>query len=161
MNTKQLWTALTLNPSTNKYFDGIYSSDTLKDVKEKPELIICNTDPSHKPGKHWLLFFFDGDEVDFYDSLGKDLTSYGVEFVNFANKYAKSINQCQVRTQPPRSSLCGQYCLYYAYLRCKGNTMEYIVNTMPSTLKVLSFICKHFYICNSYDCSLLQKCIKY
>ena len=44
MNTKQLWIALTLNPKTNFYFDGIFSIDTLKDIKEKPSLIICNTD---------------------------------------------------------------------------------------------------------------------
>ena len=56
MNTKQLWNALCLNPITNKYFDGVYSSDTLKEIKEKPNLIICNTDPSNKPGEHWVLF---------------------------------------------------------------------------------------------------------
>ena len=56
MNTKQLYNALTLNAYTNKYFDGIDSIDTLKNINEKPELIICNTDPSDKPGKHWVLF---------------------------------------------------------------------------------------------------------
>ena len=30
MNTKQLWNALTHNPATNFYFDGIFSADTLK-----------------------------------------------------------------------------------------------------------------------------------
>ena len=38
----------------SKYFDGIYSSDTLNEIKEKPDLIICNTDPSNKPGEHWV-----------------------------------------------------------------------------------------------------------
>ena len=47
MNTKQLWNALCLNPVTNQYFDGIYSADTLKEIREKPDLIICNTDPSN------------------------------------------------------------------------------------------------------------------
>ena len=51
MNTKQLWTALTLNPKTNFYFDGIFSIDTLKEIEEKPDLIICNTDPSDQPGE--------------------------------------------------------------------------------------------------------------
>ena len=58
MNTKQLWNALCLNAVTNKYFDGIYSSDTLKEIVDKPNLIICNTDPSNKSGEHWVLFFF-------------------------------------------------------------------------------------------------------
>ena len=69
MNTKQLWNALILNPVTNKYFDGIFSIDTLQDIKEKPTLIICNTDPSYKPGEHWILFFFYNKSVDFFDSL--------------------------------------------------------------------------------------------
>ena len=63
MNTKQLWTALTLNPKTNFYFDGIFSIDTLKEIKEKPDLIICNTDPSNQPGEHWVLFFFNENSV--------------------------------------------------------------------------------------------------
>ena len=58
MNTKQLWNALTLNPVTNNYFDGIFSIDTLKDIKEKPTLIVCNTDPSDKAGEHWIFFSF-------------------------------------------------------------------------------------------------------
>ena len=36
MNTKQLWCALTMNYYTNPHFDGIYSIDTLKNIKEKP-----------------------------------------------------------------------------------------------------------------------------
>ena len=83
MNTKQLWNALTLNPVTNNYFDGIFSIDTLKDIKEKPTLIVCNTDPSDKVGEHWILFFFHDNTVDFYDSLGHDITYYGSEFIYF------------------------------------------------------------------------------
>ena len=83
MNTKQLWNALTLNPVTNNYFDGIFSIDTLKDIKEKPTLIVCNTDPSDKVGEHWILFFFHDNTVDFYDSLGYDITYYGSEFIYF------------------------------------------------------------------------------
>ena len=71
MNTKQLWNALCLNPVTNQYFDGIYSADTLKEIREKPDLIICNTDPSNKPGEHWVLFFSSDNSVDFFDSLGR------------------------------------------------------------------------------------------
>ena len=83
MNNKQLWNALTLNPVTNNYFDGIFSIDTLKDIREKPTLIVCNTDPSDKAGEHWILFFFYDDTVDFYDSLGHEITYYGSEFIDF------------------------------------------------------------------------------
>ena len=78
MNTKQLWNALTLNPVTNKNFDGIFSIDTLQEIKEKPTLIVCNTDPSDKAGEHWVSFFFHDNTVDFYDSLAHEITYYGL-----------------------------------------------------------------------------------
>ena len=100
MNTKQLWNAFTLNPVTNNYFDGIFSIDTLKDIREKPTLIVCNTDPSDKAGEHWILFFFYDDTVDFYDSLGHEITYYGSEFIDFIKKFANNFQYTVRRTQP-------------------------------------------------------------
>ena len=107
MNTKQLWNALTHNPETNFYFDGIFSADTLNSITQRPELIICNTDPSDKPGEHWVLFFFKGKSVDFYDSLGRDINYYGSLFLDFIKNFAHDYKQCIRRTQPIHSSLCG------------------------------------------------------
>ena len=158
MNTKQLWTALTLNPKTNFYFDGIFSIDTLKEIKEKPDLIICNTDPSDQPGEHWVLFFFNENSVDFYDSLGRDITYYGSEFINFIKNYTSNFEQCLRRTQPLESDLCGYYCLYYAFAKCNGFSMEKIIDNMLSKDNVTEFVNKMFFICNSSQCNLLQYC---
>lgn len=159
MNTKQLWNALSSNFYTHKYFDGVYSIDNLKDIKCKPKLIICNTDPSYKPGKHWVLFFFNKDKVEFYDSLGKDLDEYGKEFYNFVQKFAKSYERATERTQPVKSSLCGEYCLYYAYCTCRGLSMENIINSMISPVKVVDLVKNKFYMCKNSNCPLLQKCL--
>ena len=32
-------------------FDGVFSVDTLPD---RPRLLVCNTDPSHRSGRHWV-----------------------------------------------------------------------------------------------------------
>ena len=48
MNTKQIWQALTCNTKTEPYFDGVLSIDMLRKIKNKPKLIICNSDPSTK-----------------------------------------------------------------------------------------------------------------
>ena len=163
MNTKQLWFALSHNCNTNPYFDGIYSIDTLKDIKEKPELIICNTDPSGNAGKHWVLFFFDSKQsVDFYDSLGRDISYYGVEFLDLIKKFAVNVTQCYERTQPVNSSLCEQYCLFYAFEKCtKKYNMEKIVENMNSVDCVLQLV-KEKYYCEPYHkCSLLQECINF
>ena len=159
MNTKQLWTALTLNPSTNYYFGGIFSKDTLTDIHKKPQLIICNTDPSNKPGEHWVLFFFNENGVDFYDSLGRDIQYYGNEFVNFVKRFSKQVTQCIERTQPENSPLCGEYCLYYAYKKCLGYSMNEIVNSMNVSSVVLDLVKQKFFVCEQYDSCFLQKCV--
>lgn len=161
MNTKQIWQALSSNPITEPFFDGVFPSDTVRNIKKKPELIICNTDPSNKPGSHWLLFFFHNDTVDFYDSLGKDLNNYSKDFINLIQKFANDYQLSSVRTQPINSSLCGYYCLYFAYKRCKGNNMNTIISSMKSSSHVVNFVNKHFSFCKSNNCSLFQKCIKY
>ena len=158
MNTKQLWIALTLNPKSNFYFDGIFSIDTLKDIKEKPSLIICNTDPSDEPGKHWVLYFFNEDSVDFYDSLVRDITYYGSEFIDFIKNFTSNFEQYLRRTQPIKSDLCGQYCLYYAFAKCNGLSMEKIINNMLSKDDDVKFVNKMFFICDSSQCPLLQYC---
>ena len=82
----------------------------MKEIKTKPELIICNTDPSDKPGKHCLLFFFHNNTVDYYDSLGHDLDYNGEEFTEFVKTFVKFYQSSKVRTWPKGSSLCGYYC---------------------------------------------------
>ena len=88
-----------------------FSIDTLKDIKEKPTLIVCNTDPSDKAGEHWILFFFYDDTVDFYDSLGHDITYYRSEFIDFIEKFANNFQYTVRRTQPIKTDVCGHYCI--------------------------------------------------
>lgn len=160
MNSKQLYFALSKNKITKSKFDGIYSKDTLLDIEARPELIICNTDPSDKPGQHWVLFFFDKKgNVEFFDSLGKPLKHYGKEFVFFAKMYSKKIKKSVKRTQPKGTALCGIYCLYYAYFRCKGYSKTHILNKMKSPKTVVKKVQKVFKLCPESDCPLIQNCV--
>ena len=48
-------------------FDGVFSVGTLP---EDPRLLVSNTDPSNKPGRHWIVIHVDEDErVDFSTRL--------------------------------------------------------------------------------------------
>lgn len=161
MNTKQIWNALSRNENTNNFFDGVFSIDTLKEIKEKPKLIICNTDPSSKPGEHWVLFFFNDNYVEFYDSYGNDISYYGTEFINFIKKFVSLYELTNIQTQPDNTSLCGYYCLYYALLRCKNYSMKEIINNMIKNVKnIKDIVMKNFYICNYSSCKFLQCCKK-
>lgn len=160
MNTKQIWQALTSNPKTEPYFDGVFPIDKLRNIKKKPELIICNTDPSSKPGQHWVLFFFHNDTVDFFDSLGKEMDHYGHEFVDFAKRFSSKFQTSLVRTQPQNTSICGEYCLYFAYKRCDGEKMENIIKSIISPEHVLRFVNSKFKFCKNNKCALFQTCTK-
>ena len=162
MNTKQIWQALTCNTKTEPNFDGVFPINELKNIKDKPELIICNTDPSNKLGQHWVLFFFHNDTVDFFDSLGKNMEYYGEEFINFAKRFSSKFQISLMRTQPKNTSLCGQYCLYFAYKRCTGEEMDNIIKSMVSPDHVLCFVNSNFKFCkNSGNCTHFQTCSKY
>ena len=39
-------------------FDGVFSIDNLPD---NPHLLVCNTDPSDRPGQHWIAIYVDED----------------------------------------------------------------------------------------------------
>lgn len=136
LNTLQLRHALTENAETEPCFRGIYPCDYLKNLngQSTPELIIVNTDPSDKPGKHWLLFFFDRQTktMEMFDSLGRTVEQYSQSIQDYVAVRALKIKYVTERMQPPNSPLCGHYCLYYAYVRCSGQYMENIIKEMPS-----------------------------
>lgn len=144
MNSLQLWCALRSNHSTNKCFVGIFSKDTLPKIdklKRPKSLIICNTDESFKDGSHWIAIFIDFQLncVDFFDSLGKNANHYGVEFSQFLNLIPfENVRFVDRRIQPPKTDVCGEFCLYYSAARCKGSNLHSIINNAPSsqTLKM-------------------------
>ena len=132
LNTFQLKHALSESDKTRDFFEGVYPLDYLSEIEHAPNMIIVNTDPSYKPGKHWLLFYRDQDTYEMFDSLGRDITVYPPEIAHFVNKFCSQLKYVSVRLQPINSSLCGHYCLYYAYHRCNGELMRDIINDMHS-----------------------------
>ena len=159
MNTYQIDHILSNNYMTQKYYDGIYSRDTLTNIKNTPKLIVCNTDPSFKAGQHWILFYFHNETVDYFDSLGHKPDYYGSEFVAFMKRFAEKYNICYTRVQPFNTSLCGHYCIWFAYLRCQNYSMYEIINSLPEPSAIVHFVknqlMKFKNLCKG------QKCITY
>ena len=63
-----------------RHFDGVFSIDNLPD---DPRLLVCNTDPSDKPGRHWIAIYVDDDgRVDFFDSFGRRPIHYLERYMN-------------------------------------------------------------------------------
>jgi len=51
-------------------FDGVFAADRLPN---DPCLLVCNTDPSHNPGKHWVAIYVEeeGRYGEYFDSFGR------------------------------------------------------------------------------------------
>lgn len=82
---------------------------------------IVNSDPSDKPGTHWVAFFMNKSQqiednrpiLEFFDSYGLPPSTYSFDHISSAfnvlsNKYS---------LQSYSSTVCGHYCLFYLYLR--------------------------------------------
>ena len=48
-------------------FDGVFSVDNMP---EDP-LLVCNTDPSDKAGRHWIAINIEDGRRDFFDSFAR------------------------------------------------------------------------------------------
>ena len=60
MDRKSLVKALTSDPITKKYFEGVYMGDELKNAPtlQHMHFLVANTDFSNQPGEHWFLIRF-------------------------------------------------------------------------------------------------------
>ena len=163
MNSKELFHALFCNPVTEPFFDGIYARDQLESIIIKPRLVIVNTDPSYSKGEHWLLFFFRGQVVNFFDSLGRDVSEYHADIWHFVYRYSSQIVSAKIRIQPPKSDLCGQLCLYYAFKCCQGYEMKDVLDSMENIPALLCFVEKQFIVCtankNCQDIQCASPCV--
>ena len=108
-------------------FDGVFSIDRLPD---HPHLLVCNTDPSDKPGRHWIAIYVDDEgRGDFFDSFGRRPSDYLERYMN-RNCLSWNFNDRQL--QSIVSKFCGHYCIYFCILRSSGVDMRKIVRSFNS-----------------------------
>jgi len=105
-------------------FQGVFSTDTLP---KKPRLLVSNTDPSNKPGTHWIAIYVDSNgRGEFFDSFGRKPSEVFEDYMN-ENCIDWIYNTRQL--QSIASSYCGFYCCFYCMFRCRGFDLTRIVNT--------------------------------
>ena len=128
MNTFQLWYALCTNEVTGKNFGGVFARDTLPPSLQVGDVIVCNTDVSDGPGKHWVAWYRRSeDEYEFFDSLGKKPDDYWL-FPPFNNKRSTFLPS---RIQSRDTNICGEMCLFYALAALRGTRIFDMPFIMP------------------------------
>ena len=123
-------------------FQGVFSSDTLP---SRPRLLVCNTDPSWKPGNHWIAICVDENRVgEYFDSFGRKPSK---EFERYLNTtcirwvFNKRCLQSRV------SATCGYYCTLFIVLKSRGFAMSKIVGMFTNDTGYNDYIV-HRFICN-------------
>jgi len=90
-----------------------------------PLVIIQNTDPNTLPGTHWVCYYIEkqtfkwtGNDLiywDFFDSYGNS-----PEYYNLSLPTGRMFNFNPNGIQSEKSTLCGHFCLHFAYNRAIG-----------------------------------------
>lgn len=122
---------------------GIYPLDKLPSIIHPSNFCFINSDPAFLPGRHWICVFFpDNAHPEFFDSLGRYPSFYSNSIPSFmGGEYSYN----SIRLQPPNSSTCGLYCLYFIYFRVRGNSYIDILKGFSSDLEHNNSIVIDFY----------------
>lgn len=124
MDTVQIIKCMKNNIATKKYFKGVFASDKLPTMKlKKPACLIINTDPSTKPGMHWVAIFLPHRGLaEYFDSFGlrPKLKTILKCLSNNGNAHTYTYNKKQL--QNIFSVVCGNYCCEYLLHRCQGKS---------------------------------------
>ena len=152
MDGLQLERCMNSDRYTFPIFEGVFPADMLpkQKLKNRPCGLIANTDPSDKPGEHWVAFYIDMDgNVEYFDSYGfKPKLKLFQNFIK-VNSDGEGFIWNAVQLQGPFSSVCGQYCLFYLLHRSRNWKMQEISGFFTkdknhNDFLVNAFISDHF-----------------
>ena len=115
-------------------------------VAPYPAAFVLNTDVAKDPGLHWVeVYQLSHDEVEFFNSFGRSLKNYKMEFLAAGKKL---VHQNDI-WQSALSTVCGQYCLFFLLRRASGKSFSNILhlftdNKFSNDKMVCQYVNHHF-----------------
>jgi len=122
------------------HFDGVFSIDTLPD---RSRLLVCNTDTSDGPGRHWVCICIERGRGEFFDFFGRRRNE---TFERYMNRHCSSWTCNDRHLQSVVSRFCGHYGIYYCMLRVRGIDMRKTVSSFTSDTG-LNDVLVHGFVC--------------
>lgn len=122
----------------------VCSSDELNFALKINEFVIANTDPVSLPGRHWVAFYKNHNNIlQFFDSFGCLPEYYSRNFVlflkeNSVKKYYET-NSCKI--QNSNSNICGLYCLLFYVSVTKNIGYDYFLSQFSNNTIVNDLYC--------------------
>lgn len=144
MNTNDIVSFIKTDRVCSQMFQGVFSCDTMP---TKPRLFICNTDPSNLPGEHWIAIYVDANthRGEYFDSFGRKPSA---NFANYMTKHCSSWSFNKKQLQSVISTFCGYYTCFFCMFRCRGFSLNNVVNRFTSDTALNDSIV-HSFVCNS------------
>ena len=140
LNSIQLYKILSKDIYTRDCFRGVFAINTLPKKSIYPSCLIVNTDPSNKPGSHWLAIYYNKDgESEFFDSYGINPKYYGIQ--NYLERTSSKWTQNKRQFQSFYSNLCGYFCFLYLMAKCRG----YSLDEINFTEREINMLLKKYY----------------
>lgn len=100
-------------------FGGVYAKDTYIKTAKQEKLYVVNTDPSWAPGEHWFVVDHTQEPCVVFDSYGAQSPSSSSAFWQGTLGAAYFFDNA---LQGPTTNVCGDYCIFYVFLRATGRT---------------------------------------
>jgi hypothetical protein len=146
MNTTQIERVLKKNCPN---FQGVIAVDQLPLVLPdgKDLHYVVNTDPSYRPGQHWIAVHIDEkDRGEVFDSFGEEPP---LPFKKFMNRHCVTWVYNKRQLQSVASKFCGFYAIFYCIFKSRGKSMNDIINcfshdTIRNDVLIHQFACKLF-----------------
>ena len=102
-------------------FLGVFPKDKLPAniPRDKPSLLVANTDDHGKPGQHWIAICFVPDRqlAEYFDSYGEPPLP---QFAAYMAKRAKRVKRNRKQLQSMASMFCGHYVILFCAFRAIG-----------------------------------------
>ena len=129
MDTSEITTILENDPYVAPVFGGCLPSEVLCGMGEvsHPCALVCNYDPSHKPGTHWIAIYLTEDgKAEFFDPYG--VAPMSDHFSDFLERNSTGWTFNTRQLQGLTTTVCGHYAIFYLIWRTRQWSMEFIVN---------------------------------
>ena len=94
-----------------------------------------------------MAFYLENEERgDFFDSYGDPPGALAPEFEKFLKRNVRTYSFSDKRLQGDYSTVCGQYCLFYLYHRCRGYDPREIVRMFGKNRSVNDVLVNDFVV---------------
>ena len=137
-----------LRSRCRQLFLGVFPKDRLPDrlPAKRPLLLVCNTDPSRRPGEHWIVLYIGANaRGEYFDSLGQPPDRH---FKLYLDKYCAEWLRNERQLQSAVTRFCGHYCIFYCLFKCLGYDLQTIVDCFTQDT-ALNDLIVHRFVCGS------------